>query len=138
MIRVGIFGVTEVFFAAEDQTFWPTVNAWHAALPPMDADEIAEIERVYGGTRLRLPDDTSRPFRAPHHTISPAGLFGNAHPGELSYATCGVLVLPGPPLLPISILRTLPRVLRAGISQRYPAAPVALVLAFEPGRSGSR
>lgn len=135
---MAVFGVTEVFFAAEDETFWPTVRAWHAALPPMDADEAAEVERVYGGTRLRLPGDTSRPFRAPHHTISPAGLFGRDHPGEVSFATCGVLVLSAPPRLPISILRPLPRVLRAGISQRHPAAPVALVLAFEPGRSGSR
>lgn len=138
MIRVAVYGVTEVFFGAEDDTFWRTVRAWHAALPPMDADEIAEVERVYGGTRLRLPGDTSRPFRAPHYTTSPAGIFGRAYPGEISLATCGVLVLSAPPLLPISILRPLPRVLRAGISQRHPAAPVALVFAFETGRSGSR
>jgi magnesium chelatase family protein len=66
-------------------------------LPPPSFDEALEITRVrsvagVGGGRLA----TERPFRAPHHTISPSGLVGGGavpRPGEVTLAHRGVLFL---------------------------------------------
>ncbi|MGD2178984.1 MAG: YifB family Mg chelatase-like AAA ATPase, partial [Anaerolineae bacterium] len=68
-------------------------------LPEMSFDESLEVTKIYSIAGL-LPDDTPlihhRPFRAPHHTISHAGLVGGGHwprPGEISLAHRGVLFL---------------------------------------------
>src|SRR3954469_11318567 len=66
-------------------------------LPPPTFDEVVEITRVHsvagiGSGRLA----SERPFRAPHHTISPSGLVGGgARPraGEVTLAHRGVLFL---------------------------------------------
>jgi magnesium chelatase family protein len=58
------------------------------------------IHRVAGRTGDRTALVTSRPCRAPHHTISDAGLIGGGHgplPGEVSLAHHGVLCLDEPP-----------------------------------------
>lgn len=68
-------------------------------LPRMTVEEALEVTRIYSVADL-LPADqpliTTRPFRAPHHTISHAGLVGGGnwpHPGEVSLAHRGVLFL---------------------------------------------
>lgn len=69
-----------------------------AILPAMTIEEALEVTRIYsvadllGSTALMR----HRPFRAPHHTISHAGLVGGGtwpHPGEISLAHRGVLFL---------------------------------------------
>jgi len=68
-------------------------------LPRMTIEESLEVTKIYSITGL-LPSDQPlialRPFRAPHHTISQAGLVGGGHwprPGEISMAHRGVLFL---------------------------------------------
>ena len=68
-------------------------------LPHMAIDEALDVTRIYS-IADQLPSDTpliqSRPFRAPHHTISHAGLVGGGNwprPGEISLAHRGVLFL---------------------------------------------
>jgi magnesium chelatase family protein len=68
-------------------------------LPDMTMEEAIEVTKIYSVSGL-LPTDTpliqQRPFRAPHYTISNAGLVGGGHwprPGEISLSHRGVLFL---------------------------------------------
>ena len=68
-------------------------------LPRMTPTEALDVTRIYSVAGM-LPGDVPlirhRPFRAPHHTISHAGLVGGGHwprPGEISLAHRGVLFL---------------------------------------------
>jgi magnesium chelatase family protein len=61
-----------------------------------EALETTRIHRVAGLTGDRTAWVTTRPCRAPHHTISDAGLIGGGHvpmPGDVSLAHHGVLFL---------------------------------------------
>ena len=61
-----------------------------------EAIETTRIHRVAGLTGRRTAVVTTRPFRAPHHTISDVGLIGEGQvpmPGEGSRAPHGVLDL---------------------------------------------
>jgi len=68
-------------------------------LPELDFDSALEATRIHGAAGLldeRQPFVSRRPFRAPHHTASPAGLLGGGNPprpGEISLAHRGVLFL---------------------------------------------
>lgn len=67
-------------------------------LPEMSIEEALEVTRIYSVADALPPEMMvrARPFRAPHHTISHAGLVGGGnwpHPGEISLAHRGVLFL---------------------------------------------
>jgi len=74
-------------------------RALPSILPSMTIDESLDVTRIYSvADQLppAIPLLRSRPFRAPHHTISHAGLVGGGnwpHPGEISLAHRGVLFL---------------------------------------------
>lgn len=74
-------------------------RALPSIMPRLEVPEALEISRIYSVSDL-LPADGPlvrvRPFRAPHHTISHAGLVGGGRwprPGEISLAHRGVLFL---------------------------------------------
>jgi magnesium chelatase family protein len=67
-------------------------------LPPMTFSESMHVTRILSvlGQEIRESLVVARPFRAPHHTVSYAGLVGGGSrltPGEVTRAHCGVLFL---------------------------------------------
>jgi magnesium chelatase family protein len=104
-------------------------------LPPLDFAEAVEATRIHGAAG-RLGGDAplvcERPFRAPHHAASRAGLLGGgtpARPGEVSLAHRGVLFLDELPEFERGVLESLRQVLeehrvvvaRAGGTSVFPA-----------------
>jgi magnesium chelatase family protein len=68
-------------------------------LPPLSEPESLEVTKIFSASG-RIPPEGSlvrtRPFRAPHHTVSQVGLTGGGtkpQPGEISLAHRGVLFL---------------------------------------------
>lgn len=74
-------------------------RAMPGILPKLSMDEALEVTRIYSVADMLHGDRPliqSRPFRAPHHTISQAGLVGGGSvpkPGEISMAHRGVLFI---------------------------------------------
>lgn len=68
-------------------------------LPPMTKEEALEVTKIHSVAGRLRPNQSlivTRPFRAPHHTISDAGLVGGGsspRPGEASLAHNGVLFM---------------------------------------------
>jgi magnesium chelatase family protein len=88
-------------------------RALPSILPPMTNEEALEVTKIYSVSGI-LPSDTpliwQRPFRAPHYTISNAGLVGGGHwpkPGEISLSHRGVLFLDELPEFGHSLLEVL-------------------------------
>lgn len=105
-------------------------------LPPLTIDESLETTKIHSVAGL-LPSNvaliTTRPFRAPHHTISDAALVGGGmnkiRPGEISLSHHGVLFLDELPEFARNVLEVLRQPLeekhiaisRTKMSIEYPA-----------------
>ncbi len=113
-------------------------------LPPLENDEALEVLAVHSVAGLLGTGVTHavRPFRAPHHSVSAAGLVGGGsmpRPGEVSLAHLGVLFLDELSLFPRHVLECLRQPLedghvtlaRAATSLRFPAR-FMLVAATNP------
>jgi magnesium chelatase family protein len=89
-------------------------------LPPLSLNEALETTKLHSIVGLLAPGQalvTQRPFRAPHHTASDAGLLGgniNPTPGEISLAHHGVLFLDELPEFKRSVLETMRQPLEEG------------------------
>ncbi len=114
-------------------------------LPDMTPEESLETTKIYslsGKLSKEKPIINYRPFRSPHHSISPAGLSGGGtipKPGELSLANNGVLFLDELPEFPRNTMEILRQPLengnitisRAACSLTYPCS-VMLITAMNP------
>jgi magnesium chelatase family protein len=120
-------------------------------LPDMTLAEAIETTRIHsvaGLTGDRTAFVTTRPFRAPHHTISDVGLIGGGQvpmPGEVSLAHNGLLFLDELPEFRRHVLEVLRQPLedgvvtiaRAAMSVTFPAR-LTLVGAMNPCPCGQR
>ena len=114
-------------------------------LPPLNAAEALEVTRIYSVSGLLntgQPLVSRRPFRAPHHGISNAGMIGggsNPLPGEVSLAHLGVLFLDEMPEFPRTVLESLRQPMEDGTVEivrvaghvKYPAS-FTMIAAINP------
>lgn len=118
-------------------------------MPGLSLDESMEISKVYSIAGLLGNHDVlvrKRPFRAPHHTITPTALVGGGRipkPGEISLASGGILFLDELPEFQANTLEVLRQPLedrkvtitRLRANYTYPSS-FMLVTALNPCRCG--
>jgi magnesium chelatase family protein len=89
-------------------------------LPPLVGDEVVEVSAIWSVAGLLASRGLlvhTRPFRAPHHTISVSGLIGGGsrpRPGEVTLAHRGVLFLDEMPEFQQHVLESLRQPLEDG------------------------
>ncbi len=118
-------------------------------LPDMtraEALEVTQIHSIMGLVDPESPLVTVRPFRSPHHTVTPPGLVGGGslpRPGEVSLAHRGVLFLDELPEFRKETMEVMRQPLEDGVvtitrasgSETYPCQ-FMLVCAMNPCRCG--
>ncbi len=91
-------------------------------LPAPSEQEALDIATIASATGARTPqhlNEVRRPFRAPHHSLSPAALIGGGtpiRPGEVTLAHGGVLFLDELPEFSRGTLESLRPTMESGIS----------------------
>lgn len=114
-------------------------------MPSLDLEESLELTKLYSVCGLlteKKPILTERPFRSPHHTVTPTALTGGGKipvPGEISLASGGILFLDELPEFTRQALEVLRQPLeertvsiaRLGHSYEYPAQ-CSFVAAMNP------
>ena len=114
-------------------------------LPDLSFDEAIEVTKIFSVAGFLNKEETLmavRPFRAPHHTISDAGLVGGGQtprPGEISLAHLGVLFLDELPEFRKNVLEAMRQPLedgtititRSSVTASFPAK-FMLVAAMNP------
>lgn len=111
LLMVGPPGAGKTMLARRLPTILPLAS-------PEEALEITAVHSVAGLLGSRATLLTTRPFRAPHHTVSEAGLVGGGEyprPGEVSLAHQGVLFLDELPEFRRSALESLRQPLEDGV-----------------------
>lgn len=118
-------------------------RALPSLMPPLEGQELLEVLRIRSVVEGEAPAAISaRPFRAPHHSISTAGMVGGGNPlrpGEVTIAHGGILFLDEFSEFPRGALEALRQPLedghltmtRAGCRVRFPAC-VMIVAASNP------
>jgi magnesium chelatase family protein len=91
-------------------------------LPRPTADETLEIATIAGAASVPIPatsQGVTRPFRAPHHTVSDVGLVGGGvpiRPGEVTLSHLGVLFLDELPEFRRTAVESLRPIMESGLS----------------------
>ncbi|HYZ91433.1 MAG TPA: YifB family Mg chelatase-like AAA ATPase [Actinomycetota bacterium] len=121
-------------------------RALPGVLPSLALAEALEVTRIHSAAGLLAPGEAivrQRPFRAPHHGVSSAGMVGGGsswtRPGEVTLAHRGVLFMDEFPEFPRSVLEALRQPLEDGVvtitrarqTTTYPAR-FMLVAAMNP------
>ncbi|MBP8961025.1 YifB family Mg chelatase-like AAA ATPase [Patescibacteria group bacterium] len=95
-------------------------QAFCSILPPLSLKESLEVTKIFSAGGYIPPNGSlirERPFRAPHHSISYAGMVGGGtipRPGEISLAHRGVLFMDEFPEFPSNIIEMLRQPLESG------------------------
>ncbi len=120
-------------------------KAMAGILPPLSSAEALEVTRIYSVAGMLDSGESlirRRPYRHPHHGVSPAGMVGggsNPLPGEVSLSHLGVLFLDEMAEFPRSVLESLRQpmedgtvsIVRAAAHVSYPAS-FTLLAAVNP------